>query len=66
MELTENVDPDKYGYSVYGTRFDARLRFWLPDGSWGKNVIIFGVDNSSSVRYNNKTKNTLVLGEGTM
>ena len=66
MELTENADPDKYGYSVYGTGFDTCSRFSLPDGSWGKIVIIFGVDNSSSVHDNNKTKNTLVLGEGTM
>ena len=49
MELTKSADPDKYGYSGYGIGFDARSQFSLPDGSWGKNVIIFGVNNSSSV-----------------
>ena len=29
----------------------------LPDGSMGKNVIIFGVDMSSSVHIDNKEKN---------
>ena len=35
------------------------------DGSWGKNVVIFGINNSSSMYVdNNNKKNTLVLGEG--
>ena len=33
------------------------------DGSMGKNVIIFGVDMSSSVHIDNKNKDILVLGE---
>ena len=32
-------------------------------GGFGKNVIIFGVDVSSSVHVNNKTRNILVLGK---
>ena len=35
------ADPDKYGYNAYVIRFDARSQFSLPDGSWGRNVIIF-------------------------
>ena len=35
------ADPDKYGYKAYVIRFDARSQFSLPDGSWGRNVIIF-------------------------
>ena len=31
---------------------------------WGKNVVIFEVGNSSSVHFNNKKKDILVLGEG--
>ena len=31
---------------------------------WGKNIIIFGVGNSSSVHIDNKKKDTLALGEG--
>ena len=33
-------------------------------GSNGKSLIIFGVDNSSSVHTDSRNKNILVLGEG--
>ena len=36
----------------------------MPDGSYGKNVIIFGADKSSSVDIDNKGKDILILGEG--
>ena len=32
--------------------------------NWSKNVIIFRVDNSSSVHVDNKKKNTLAFSEG--
>ena len=32
--------------------------------AWGKNVTIFGADMSSSVHFENKGKDILVLGEG--
>ena len=32
--------------------------------SYGKNIIIFGVDVSSSVHADNKGKDILILGEG--
>ena len=38
--------------------------FSLPDHSVGKNVIIFGVDVSSSVHIDNKGKDILILGKG--
>ena len=34
------------------------------DGNFGKNVIIFGADISSSVHIDNKGKDTLISGEG--
>ena len=34
-KLTKNANLDKYGYSCYGIRFDARSNFSLPDLSWG-------------------------------
>ena len=37
--------------------------FSFPIGGFGKNVIIFGVDMSSSVQVDNKKKDTLVLAE---
>ena len=41
-----------------------RSKFSLPDGSMGKNAILFGVDLSSSVHIDNKNKDILILGEG--
>ena len=38
--------------------------FSLPDASMGKNVIIFGVDMSSSVHIDNKKKDILIVGFG--
>ena len=46
FKLAENGDPDKHVYSGYGIGFDLRSEFSLPDGSLGKNVIIFGADVS--------------------
>ena len=36
----------------------------LPGGRFGSNVIIFGVDMSSSVHVDNKGKDILILGKG--
>ena len=44
--------------------FDSQSEFLFSDGSYGKNVIIFGADMSSSVHVDNKGKNILILGEG--
>ena len=63
VKLTKNPDIDKYKYSGYGIGFDRRGTFWLGNGL-GQNVLILGVDMSSSVHANDKTKNILVLGEG--
>ena len=48
----------------YGTGFDRRGRFSFPGGGFGQNVIIFGVDMSSSAHIDNKKKDILVLGIG--
>ena len=46
-KLTKYVVVDKYGYSGYGREFDARSSFSLRNHiNFGKNVIVFGVDNS--------------------
>ena len=63
-KLTKNVDPDKYKYNSYIIGFDSCLEFSLTDDSVGKNVIIFGVDMSSSVYFDNKNKDSLILGKG--
>ena len=64
VKLTKNAGPDKYKCSSYSIGFDSRLEFLLSHGSMGKNVIIFGVDMSSSVHIDNKGKDILILGEG--
>ena len=64
VKLTKNADLDKYMYSSYGIGFDSCSEFWFADGSYGKNVIIFGADMSSSVHIDNKEKDILIFGEG--
>ena len=63
VKLTSNADPDRYGCSGYGNGFDARSQFSRSDSSLGKNVVIFGAGNSSSVHADIKKKYILVLGE---
>ena len=40
------------------------LEFSFTDGSFGRNVIIFGADMSSSVHIDHKGKDILILSEG--
>ena len=55
--MTKNADVDKHGYSGYGIGFDIRSSFLFPGGvGCGQNVIIFGVDMSSSAHIDNKKK----------
>ena len=44
--------------------FDSRAKFSLPNGSMDKNIIIFGVNMSSSVHIDNKKKDNLILCKG--
>ena len=64
VTLTKNIDINKYGYSGYGIGFDRKSSFSFPGGGFGQNVIIFGVDMSSSVHVDNKKKDILILGKG--
>ena len=63
VSLTKNADIDKYKYSGYGTGFDKRSSFSFLGGGLGRNVIIFGVDMSSSMKIDNKKKDILILGK---
>ena len=47
--LTKNANIDKHNYTGYSIGFDSRSEILLRDGRYGKNVIIFGADMSSSV-----------------
>ena len=64
VKLVKNADIDKWKYSGYGTGFDMKGTFSFPTGGFGKNVIIFGADLSSSVHVGNKRKDVLILVEG--
>ena len=61
--MTKNTDIDKYGYSGYEIAFDRKGEFSFSGGGYGQNVLIFGVDMSSSIHIDKKTV-ILVLGWG--
>ena len=54
---------DQYKYSGCGFWFDRHESFSY-SGGCGKNVILFGVDMSSSKKIDNKKKDILILGKG--
>ena len=63
VKLTKKTaDIDKYKYSGHGTGFDSRGSLTHPGGGYGRNLVIFGAELSSSKHVNNKTGNILVLG----
>ena len=64
ISITNNADIDKNKYSRYGIGFDRTGIYLLPHGSFGRNVVIFGVDMSSSPHVDNKGKDILILGIG--
>ena len=64
VTLTKNTDIDKYGYSGYGIGFDRRSSFSFPSGGFGQDIIIVGVDMSSSPHIDNKKADILILGRG--
>ena len=65
VTLTKNTYINKYKYSGYGIRFDMKYGIRCSPGiRLGRNVIIFGVDMSSSTRIDNRKKDFLILGKG--
>ena len=64
VSLTKNADIDRCGYSGYGIGFDRHGSFSFPGTGLGRNVIIFGVDMSSSTKIDNRKKDILILGKG--
>ena len=61
--LTKNDYISKYKYSGYSIGFDSKGTFSHPSGRFGEKGIILGVDMSSSVDANNKTRNILVFSK---
>ena len=64
VTLTKTTDIDNYRYFGDGTGFDRRSSFSFPGGRFGQNVLIFGVDMSSSAHIDNKKKDILVHRKG--
>ena len=64
VKLAYSADPDKYSYSGRGIGFHSPSFFSYLFFECGKNAIVFGVDNSSSVHDVNEKHYILVLGEG--
>ena len=62
MEITKNADTSKYAYKGYGICFDEGGTFSKGNIN-GRNVLIFGVDESSLVHANNKVNNIYVMGD---
>ena len=62
--LTKNVHIDGRKYSGYGIGFDRHGSFSFSGIGLGRNVIIFGVDMSSSTKIDNRKKDILILGKG--
>ena len=63
VKLTKHEDIDKYRYSGYGIGFDRKSSFSFLVGEFGQNVIVFGVDISTSAHVDNKKKYILILGK---
>ena len=61
--MPKNADIDKYKYSGYGIGFNRHGSFSFPGTGLGKNVMIFGVDMSSSTKIDNRKKDILILGK---
>ena len=61
--IVKNRDKEKCVFSGFGITFDSGGS-WSFDNDFAKNVIIFGVDNSSSSHSDNRKNNFLILGEG--
>ena len=70
MKITKNTDSSKNNYIGYGLCFDEGGEFGhtVKQGNFNcttnaKNVIIFGVDMSSSFHATNRANNIFVMGK---
>ena len=63
VKLTKHVDVDQYKYSGYGIGFDRKGSYSIGN-EIGRNVIIFGVDMSSSPHIDNEKIHILILRKG--
>ena len=64
MEITKNANTSKYKYKGYGICFNKGGSFSEGSISNGRNVLIFGVHQSSLLHSNNKAINIYAMGKG--
>ena len=62
-DTVKNSNKEKYVCSGYGIGFDGKGK-WSFGNDYARNVIVFGVDNSSSSHNDNLKNNFLIFGEG--
>ena len=63
VKLVRNVMKSKFTYNDQGIAFDGEGS-WSFDNDYARNIVIFGVDNSSSSHTDNWKNNFLALREG--
>ena len=63
VKSTKHVDVGLYNYSTYGIVFDRKGSYSIGN-EIGRNMIVFGIDMSSSLHIVNKKKDILILGKG--
>ena len=66
IQITKNAHTSKYEYKGYGICFDEGDTFSKGNITNGKNVLIFGVHESSLTHANNKANNIFVMGDGSV
>ena len=64
IQITKDADTSKYKYKGYGICFDEGGMFSIGNINNGRNVLIFGVHESSLVHVNNKVNNIFIIGDG--
>ena len=63
MQIIKNSDTSKYASRGYGTCFDEGGMFSEVSINNGRNILIFGVHQSSLLQSNNKANNIYVMGK---
>ena len=61
VEITKNADTSKYAYKGYRICFDEGGTFSKGNVNNGRNVLVFGVHETSLVHVNNKAYNIYVM-----
>ena len=64
IQITKNADTSKYKYGGYGICFNEGGTFSIGNITNGRNVLIYGVHESSLTHANNKANNIFVMGDG--